>query len=56
MRKTIEELTTQDDFMFGKAFEDIELAKELIDPAFRNCTWTNIRTEQYQSVFWTGLL
>ena len=34
MRKTIKELTTQDDFMFGKVFEDIELAKELIDPAF----------------------
>ena len=29
--KTLEELTLRDDFMFGKVFEDTDLARELID-------------------------
>ena len=31
MRKRLEDLTIQDDFIFGKVFEDTELAKQLID-------------------------
>ena len=31
MRKRLEELTIQDDFIFGKVFENTELAKELIN-------------------------
>ena len=31
MQKRLEELTIQDDFVFGKVFENTELAKELIN-------------------------